>query len=661
MDSPKFNIQSRLIIGFLCLTVFMTIVGFFSIQSWKRIEPMLTVMIPQGLASIEKTSALDALAQELRDQDAGLTKLIQRYLTTQDLTWREDYDRIEKRLSDLLVQAIRKGDLEEKEIFSKARKARDGYVKIEKMAIDLIDRMQVKEANQQLESKSYWMLKGDFKKALEEYTQKRGKKLGDRLVVTSAHVEGMVQNTRLTLERTIQGIVVICVLGLIFAIASGMYIAKTILTPLRQLLEGVHVVRGGNLTHQIKVQSRDEFQVVAQGFNAMTDALCASYAGLEQKVHEKTKDLAAAKHQIELKKVHLETLVKNMGEAMIATDELGNISMMNQQAEVLLGYNRENSVGRPFHEVIQMQDEYGKVVPFAQYPIAVAHALKKRVSAKGYYLKQDGFKVYVSTTASPVVRDGNVVSVIETFRDFSHEKKVDHLKTQLISLVSHEFCTPLTVIREGVSLVVDGTLGGVNPAQERFLKTAISEVDRLTSLVHELLDVSRIEAGQLKLKPEMVDIGKLIQEAAEPFRYRALQLGVELRVQTEPQPVQVFVDFPRMKQVFINLMSNAFKFTKKGFVEVGFRQIGSDIEAYVADSGEGIPEEKQKRLFDKYEQLSDYRKSGVQGTGLGLVIAKGIVESHHGRMEVSSQFGKGTTFKFIFPKLNENMKELRIA
>jgi signal transduction histidine kinase/GGDEF domain-containing protein len=246
-------------------------------------------------------------------------------------------------------------------------------------------------------------------------------------------------------------------------------------------------------------------------------------------------------------------------------------------------------------------------------------------------------------------------------------KRLDQLKADFISTVSHELRTPLSITKLGINLVLNRTTGEINEKQKEVLSDAKSNIDRLARIIDSLLDVSKIEAGKVELKRELVDLAGLIRRTASSFELSLKEKNLELKINVPEKQIDVFVDPDKLTQVFTNLIGNALKFTDKGYIEISLQEKEKEIECVVVDTGLGIAEEDLHKVFSKFEQFGRLPGPGEKGTGLGLTIAKGIIELHRGKIWVESKLGQGTKFSFILPKyttegifkeyLNNGMRE----
>ncbi|MCA9398243.1 MAG: hybrid sensor histidine kinase/response regulator [Candidatus Omnitrophica bacterium] len=229
-------------------------------------------------------------------------------------------------------------------------------------------------------------------------------------------------------------------------------------------------------------------------------------------------------------------------------------------------------------------------------------------------------------------------------------QEFDRLKDEFLGNVSHELRTPLTIIRESISQIVDGLIGDVPEKQRQYLSRALANIDRLKNIIDNLLDISKIEKGWVELYKEKVNLVALVKDICADFQTKAAAQNLELRYELPEDDVHVLIDMEKTIQVFTNLIGNALKFTKKGSITVSLKEWEDFVQCEVADTGMGIAAKHLPQLFNKFKQFSRTHSPGEKGTGLGLTIAKSIIELHGGNIHVESREGKGTTFIFTLPK-----------
>lgn len=227
-------------------------------------------------------------------------------------------------------------------------------------------------------------------------------------------------------------------------------------------------------------------------------------------------------------------------------------------------------------------------------------------------------------------------------------KKLDQLKDDFVSTVSHEFRTPLSIVKGALENLEDGVGGNLTEKQEKSVSMARRNIERLSRLISDLLDLSRLESGRAKISVHVVDVGSLLDRVVENFRIPAQEGHVELLTEISKNLPPVRVDLDMLEQVLTNLISNALRFARKQVILCVKEVSGEGVQFSVTDDGLGISPEDQKRLFGKFEQIQRPQGgSGYKGTGLGLAICKRIIDHQGGKIWVESTVGQGTTFHFL--------------
>jgi signal transduction histidine kinase len=234
-------------------------------------------------------------------------------------------------------------------------------------------------------------------------------------------------------------------------------------------------------------------------------------------------------------------------------------------------------------------------------------------------------------------------------------RKIDEMKSEFVSVASHELRTPLAAIKNSVQLILQGKTGEINENQKKFLSMAERNINRLTSILNSLLDLSRIESGKIGLKFGELDLRSSIEFILSSLKPQADGKSIQLNMKIPEKLPSVYGDREKVEQILTNLVGNAIKFTSEGgeiSISAKFFENEGNIDMValsVKDSGIGIPEDQLDRIFEKFHQVEDSLRRSITGTGLGLAITKGLVEAHHGRIWVESEIGKGSTFTFTLP------------
>ncbi len=237
-------------------------------------------------------------------------------------------------------------------------------------------------------------------------------------------------------------------------------------------------------------------------------------------------------------------------------------------------------------------------------------------------------------------------------------RKIDSMKSEFVSVASHELRTPLAAIKNAVQLMLSGKTGEINENQEKFLSMAERNINRLTNILNDLLNLSRIESGKIELKFENIALKEIIELAASSLRPHADVKSIQIEVEIPESLPAIYGDQEKIEQILTNLIGNAIKFTPEGGkILISAKSpshdqkggYGNMVAISVKDTGIGIPAEQLDAIFEKFHQVEGSLHRSVSGTGLGLAITKGLVEAHQGKILVESELGKGSTFTFTLP------------
>lgn len=229
-------------------------------------------------------------------------------------------------------------------------------------------------------------------------------------------------------------------------------------------------------------------------------------------------------------------------------------------------------------------------------------------------------------------------------------KELDNLKSEFVSTVSHELRTPLTIIKGAISQVLDGIYGEISIQQREKLAMALKGTNLLRRIIDDLLDIAKLEAKKVKLNTTFFYLDDAVREVCQSFLAMANQKGLDLRMNLPQDKVTFKADRDRIVQILTNLLGNAVKFTEKGQIEIAVQDFPDHVSVTVTDTGRGISEQDQLKVFDRFQQFGKSFAPGQEGTGLGLSITKNLVELHRGVISVKSELGKGTTFLLNLPK-----------
>jgi len=344
-----------------------------------------------------------------------------------------------------------------------------------------------------------------------------------------------------------------------------------------------------------------------------------------------------------------QSIIETAIDAFVEVDTCGLILKWNQMAEEIFGWSRDEAIGRSLIEVIfpprHREEHLRSVTNF----LSTGEGPFLSPGSELVAVHRDGheFPVELKTWS---IRVGGSYRLNVFIRDISELKKLQALKDEFIRTVSHEIRTPLTTIREGISQVLDGLLGETTKKQENTFAMILEDIDRLTRIINDLLDMSKIDAGMIRLNITEIDLIELIDNIRDAFRHRAEKKGLRIATAFPKKRIRVDADRDMILQVLTNLVGNAVKFTRDGEIRISLKECSGMVECCVSDTGPGISRGDIPKIFDKFKQFGKINASKEKGTGLGLYIVKAIVEQHHGTIWVKSRIDKGSTFHFTLPR-----------
>ncbi len=345
-----------------------------------------------------------------------------------------------------------------------------------------------------------------------------------------------------------------------------------------------------------------------------------------------------------------QAILESVADGVMVSDQAGEIILFNAAAERILGLRRDQVLGRPAADLSGL---YGTAA--AQWSETVAVWRQAPLKYAGDFLS-DQIELedrIVSVHVSPVLHGSEYLGLVSVFRDITREVIADRIKSEFVARVSHELRTPMTSIKGYADLLLLGAAGEITDQQRRFLETVKSNADRLSLLVNDLLDISRIEQGQLYLDIRPFSVRDLVSQVLDTFEGRKKQEGREIAILADiPEDLpDLEADYDRVMQVLTNIVSNAYHYTPDdGHVTISARVADDGIQIDVADTGIGIPKEDQERIFERfYRGESHPMVFKTAGTGLGLAIVQELVKMHNGRIWFESEEGVGTTFSVWLP------------
>jgi len=412
--------------------------------------------------------------------------------------------------------------------------------------------------------------------------------------------------------------------ALLFALTVGFTLltVERLAGPMQALAQMARRVTQGELAASLLPQRRDEAGQAIQAVNQMVEQL-----------REQIGDLYAEHEQ-------LSTVMTHMADGVLITDDLGYVNLINPAAARLLKTTEMGALGRSFAEVVR------------HYQLIELWQRCNDENQEQVEAVEIGRELFLQAYVSPFQERG-ARGYLVILQDLTQVRRLQTVRRDFISNLSHELRTPLASLRAIVETIQDGALDDP-PAAQRFLARAEREVDTLTQMVEELLELSRIESGQAPLRLAPTAVPNLILLPIERLRPQADRAGVELILDLPADLPRVLADADRVQQVVTNLVHNAIKFTPPPakitvHAAVETQNGARAVVISVKDTGVGIPARDLPRIFERFYKSDRARTRSQGGTGLGLAIARHIVEAHNGRIWATSKEGKGSVFYFTLP------------
>ncbi|BDG59087.1 sensor histidine kinase [Caldinitratiruptor microaerophilus] len=416
--------------------------------------------------------------------------------------------------------------------------------------------------------------------------------------------------------------------AVLLALWAGWGLSEAIVRPTANLARAVRRVAAGNLAEEIEVTSADEIGEVAAEFRRLVERLRA--------YQESTLGRILAERQ------RSDAIVGVIGDPVVVLDGDLRVTLMNPAAERLFGVREREAAGQPLARVSGRPDVVARLRESLEGGAGGTGPLEPlQLGPKGQERYYDIEAVRVTGPEGPPQ------GLVALFKDVTRFKELGDIKSEFVATVSHEFRTPLTTLTMGVNLLRKSPLAEPGSRTAELLDAMAEETDRLTRLVNDLLDLSRLEAGRIEMEFHPVPVNDLLAHAAGALRAHAEEKGLVLQVDPDPEESVVRADPDRILLVLTNLLTNAVRYTPRGGrVTVRAERQGRRVVIAVADSGPGIPRELQSRIFEKFYQVPGRPRGGA---GLGLAICKEVVQAHGGRIWVESEEGRGATFRFTLP------------
>lgn len=417
--------------------------------------------------------------------------------------------------------------------------------------------------------------------------------------------------------------------AMLFGFFITLYLINRIINPIRILVKKIKKISEGDYSQRLSISGDYETVELANEFNSMAEKL-NNYKLMN--IDKITKEKQKA-----------EAIVESISDGVIVTDDENKIILLNKATERILNIREIDTLDKHFLEVINMKEVFKIIERVQDKPDSDESKKFTEIS-----IREDKDIKYYRINVTPIKGESKKnIGVVTLLQDITKLKEIDNMKSDFISKVSHEFRTPLTSITMATGLMLDEIPGKINKKQKELLNAMSEDSKRLVNLVSELLDLSKIESGIVKMDIQLQDIYKIVKSSVKQFELQLKSMKINLKIEKRKNLPSVMADFNKIVWVMTNLIGNAIKYVPtdgSGLIEIKFKKTPVKLSISVSDNGKGISESYQKIIFNKFVQVKDVRQRS--GVGLGLSISKEILNAHGGDIWVKSELNKGSTFYF---------------
>ena len=417
-------------------------------------------------------------------------------------------------------------------------------------------------------------------------------------------------------------------MALIIGISIISYLLRKIIHPIEDLTIGINKVSEGNYEYTIPLKRGKEINFIFDCFNNMVEKL-KEYDRLNV-------------NKILREKQRTEAIIESIKSPIIVTDDENKIIMLNKGAERVFDVKEKKVINRQFLDGIREKNVFNMIQE-------ARNSIEAYKDFEDIELGKNEDKTYYRITISPIwFTQSENLGAVTIMQDITKFKELDEMKTDFISNVSHEFRTPLTSICMAVGLLLDRNVD-INDDEMELLTIIKEDSDKLDNLVGELLDLSKIKSGKIEMDITDMDINEVICQVKKAFKIQIEEKNITLNIDTNGIVRKAKGDMNKISWVIANLLGNALRYTKidgTGIIEIKAREVNNAMLVSICDNGDGIAEEYQKLIFEKFIQIKDKNGETTGSSGLGLAICKEIVKAHGGEIWVDSAVGEGSLFYF---------------
>ncbi|MCX7798494.1 MAG: ATP-binding protein [Melioribacter sp.] len=600
------SLRAKIFLGFTVILLIMFLAAVWSIYNFYRLNESINLTMQENYSSI---IAADNIGKALDEQLHALTVMYNQ-------NFEQGEKLFEKSKEDFFYW------------YNKARKS--AYTQQEKNILDSLNYEYDSFLNylyNNIDYKIYVNKKGkvlnvEFVTIVNQIKdiKKRSNKI---LEINHLLLNNAVDETK-TITQTATFFILVILLGaIVISVTFSTKFSNYLVQPLTKLRKSVEHISEGNFSERIEIdENSDEINSLAEEFNKMSERL------------QKYEQLNLNKILFEKRKSEL--VIESMNEPVLMVDEDLNVLLSNK------------SFNEVFSEILTDKSKLGKLLNVAESKERVENQDiyhdKEIVIVKG---KEGARKYFKMIKASLEIPEKEMKGTVYVFNDITKYQELDKMKSEFVAKVSHELKTPLTSMGMAIGIIEDGIAGNLTTKQKELIASIKEDYERLNKLVYEILELTKLEANRNKIRFENFEAKKLLEHISKKFTPIAEEKNIELKIIDKCENVIIRGSYDHMISAIENLIYNSIKFTPyNGTITVEQKLENGNVNIIISDTGIGISPENLKKIFDKFIQIDNTAPGSL---GLGLSIAKEIIEIHNGEIKAFSELGKGSTFQIIIP------------
>ncbi|GFZ30756.1 PAS domain-containing sensor histidine kinase [Clostridium zeae] len=599
------TIKGKLTVVYIALILIILVVGAVSVFNVYTLGKSIDGLITDNYKSID---AVDKMRRAIDAQDRGILKYLQGEKEDAVELFYENNDQFNKWYYFEEYNITENGEEDA------VKKVNTKYVQFNKMLSELQEKDNV--AANDFYKKDITPTLNELKTDLDALSELNEKAMFDKKQLTSSSA-----------EHSIYIIFIVSITAAAVGLFLSVIFTNKFIRPIYLLINAVKSVKEGEVNKQAAIVYDDEIGLLAREFNNMTYRL--------YEFEKSTKGTLLAE------KNRSTSIIKSISDPLMVLDASFKIKFVNDACESFFGIDEENIFNKHFLQVVKRVDLYDYVFKIVSEG--------SEDEGEIIDIKRNNKTYFFNVTTRPIKdKDLKIDGVIVLFKNVTELKQLEMLKTDFIGTVSHELKTPLTSIMMGVGLLKNNKVGSLNEKQLRIIETFQEDVEKLNELVSNLLKISKLETDRAVFDIEPCNILDVINKSIDGYTELLQEKRLSVYYELSENLPNVMADQEKVTWVLNNIISNAIRYTEKGYITIGAYSDESKIYIYVKDTGRGIPFEYLEKIFEKF-----VRVEGVQimpeSTGLGLSIAKEIVEAHGGEIWCESNVNEGSKFIFTLP------------